>query len=69
MFKCEDGFAYIRRFGSTISMEPQNVEENEENWYLYRSISTRTEQSDMMTIKFGIYLYHMDIAKIHTHYS
>ena len=36
---------------------------------LYRSISTRTEQSDMMTIKFGIYLYHMDIAKIHTHYS
>ena len=58
MFKCEDGFAYIRRFGSTISMEPQNVEENEENWYLYRSISTRTEQSDMMTIKFGIYLFH-----------
>ena len=57
-FKCEDGFAYIRRFGSTISMEPQNVEENEENWYLYRSISTRTEQSDMMTIKFGIYLFH-----------
>lgn len=34
MFKCEDGFAYIRRFGSTISMEPQNVEENEENWYI-----------------------------------
>ena len=33
-FKCEDGFAYIRRFGSTISMEPQNVEENEENWYI-----------------------------------
>ena len=33
MFKCEDGFAYIRRFGSTISIEPQNVDENEENWY------------------------------------
>ena len=58
MFKCEDGFAYIRRFGSTISIEPQNVDENEENWYFVlkaeRNLKLLTfkKSSDMMTWKF-----------------